>query len=104
MNRKPYTAILAAAIACCPALPAGELDAEYGAWKFTMNTNRLMTVEQNGTTLLSGVYMTAFDPDDNNLESKAYTTVSKQEADVTDAFGSRRRITWTYTMDGKPTL
>jgi len=104
MNCKRHIAILAAALTGTSMLFAGELDAEYGVWKFTMSTSKLMTVAQNGTNLISGVYMTAFDENDNNLESKGYTSVSKKEEDVTDAFGSGRRITWSYTMDGKPTL
>ena len=68
MSIRKQLAIIAAVVASAPVLLAGELDAEYGGWKFTMG-NKLMTVEQNGTQLLKGVYMTAWDENDNNLES-----------------------------------
>ncbi len=95
---------LTAAFISLPFLRAAELDAEYGSWKFTMSSNKLLQIDLSGTTLLKGIYMTAWDADDSNLESKSYTTVTKSEEDINDAFGSGRRITWTFTMSGKPTL
>lgn len=103
MTIRKQLAILAAVVASAPVLLAGELDAEYGGWKFTMG-NKLMTVEQNGTQLLKGVYMTAWDENDNDLESNKYDNVTKKEEDITDAFGSGKRFTWTYTKSGSPTL
>lgn len=103
MSIRKQLAIIAAVVASAPVLLAGELDAEYGGWKFTMG-NKLMTVEQNGTQLLKGVYMTAWDENDNNLESTTYDNVTKKEEDITDAFGSGKRFTWTYTKSGSPTL
>lgn len=86
------------------AMTAGELDAEYSGWKFTMSSSKLMTIEQNGSTLLKGVYMTALDPQDQTLESKSYSSVTKKEEDINDGFGQGRRFTWTFTQAGKPTL
>ena len=103
MTIRKQLAILAAVVASAPVLLAGELDAEYGGWKFTMG-NKLMTVEQNGTQLLKGVYMTAWDENDNDLESNKYDNVTKKEEDITDAFGSGKRFTWTFTKSGSPTL
>lgn len=103
MIRK-HLAILAAVVASAPVLLAGELDAEYGGWKFTMSGTKQLTVEQNGTQLLKGVYMTAWDQNDNNLESTQYDNVTKKEEDITDAFGAGKRFTWTYTKSGNPTL
>ncbi len=85
-------------------LSAGELDAEYGNWKFSMSSGKQLQFDLSGTTILKGVYMTAWDENDTSLESNKYTSVTKKEEDVNDAFGSGRRITWTYTMSGKPTL
>lgn len=104
MNVSKYIAVLLAAVTAIPSVCAGELDAEYGAWKFTLGTNKQMLIEQDGKTLLKGVYMTALDADGSTLQSNQYGSVAKKEENVDDAFGSGMRITWTYTQDGKPSL
>ncbi len=80
------------------------VNTEYGKWKFTMSADKLLQINLSGKTILRDVYMTAWDKDDSTLESKNYTSVTKSEEDVNDAFGAGRRITWTYSMNGKPTL
>lgn len=96
--------LLSTALIGCSTIMAGEYDAEYNGWKFTLASNKLLTVEQNGKEILPKIYMTALDENDQTLSSKDYSSVSKKEEDINDAFGSGRRITWTYTQSGKPTL
>ncbi len=104
MKSVKYMTLLLAGMWCVPVFAAGDLDAEYGGWKFEMSATKKMTVEQGGKKLLSGVTMTAFDADDNELQSDKYSSVTKKEEDVNDAFGQGRRFTWTFTKDGNPAL
>lgn len=87
MKSVKYMTLLLAGMWCVPVFAAGDLDAEYGGWKFGMSATKKMTVEQGGKKLLSGVTMTAFDADDNELQSDKYSSVTKKEEDVNDAFG-----------------
>lgn len=104
MKSVRYITLLLAGVSFMPVFAAGDLDAEYAGWKFEMSATKKMTVEQDGKKLLSGVTMTALDQNDTELQSDKYSSVSKKEEDVNDAFGSGRRFTWTFTKDGNPNL
>lgn len=104
MKTARYMLMLLAGSAIVPVMAADNLDAQYGDWKFSLNSNKKMTIEQNGKTLLGGVTMTAKDPNGTELQSDKYADVSKKEEDVNDAFGKGRRFTWTYTQAGSPNL
>lgn len=104
MKSVRYISLLLAGASSLAAFAAGDLDAEYGGWKFEMSSTKKMTITQDGKKLLTGVTMTALDPNDTELQSDKYSTVTKKEEDVNDAFGQGRRFTWRYTNAGSPTL
>lgn len=104
MKSVRYITLLLAGVSFMPVFAAGDLDAEYAGWKFEMSATKKMTVEQDGKKLLSGVTMTALDANDAELQSDKYSSVTKKEENVNDAFGEGRRFTWTFTKDGNPNL
>ena len=104
MKSVRYMALLLAGLSCMPVFASADLDAEYGGWKFEMSSTKKMTVEQGGKKLFGGVTMTALDQNDVELQSDKYSSVTKKEEDVNDAFGQGRRFTWTFTKAGSPDL
>lgn len=87
-----------------PVFASGDLDAEYAGWKFEMSSTKKMTVTQNGKKLFTNLTMTALDPNDTELQSDKYSSVTRKEENVEDAFGTGRRFTWTFTKAGNPDL
>ncbi|MDE5980221.1 MAG: hypothetical protein K2G84_09355, partial [Muribaculaceae bacterium] len=64
MKSARYISLLLAGASSLAAFAAGDLDAEYGGWKFEMSSTKKMTITQDGKKLLTGVTMTALDPND----------------------------------------
>lgn len=104
MKSVRYMTLFLAGLSSMPFVAAGDLDAEYAGWKFEISSTKKMTVTQDGKQILSGIAMTALDPDDTELQSNSYSAVTKKEEDVNDAFGHGRRFTWTFTNAGSPDL
>ncbi len=72
MKTARYMLMLLAGSAIVPVMAADNLDAQYGDWKFSLNSNKKMTIEQNDKTLLGGVTMTAKDQNGTELQSDKY--------------------------------
>lgn len=72
---------------------AGPLDATVGNWQIVMSTGKTLTIKNGAQTLLQGVYASARNATDMQIDTKDYPNISLTTENINDAFGNGVKAT-----------